>query len=91
VFLSRGIALDTWVVASRDCEISCEVVGDQAQFVLGHAAGSLNLVLDQGGLANLVEIAVKTWTQWQTVPEGKMASFTVTASELIGSIKSTSS
>jgi hypothetical protein len=78
VFLSRGIALDTWVTASRECDISCEVIGDQAQLTLGHNTGSLNLVLDNGGLAGLIEIAVDAWTRWQAVPEGELASFTVT-------------
>jgi len=78
VFLSRGIALDTWVMASRECDISCEVIGNQAQLTLGHDTGSLNLVLDDGGLAGLVEIAVDAWTRWQAVPEGELANFKVT-------------
>ena len=83
MFLSQGISVDTWVTASRDCEISCEVVCDQAQFTLGHATGSLNLVLDQGGLANLADIVAETIARWRAVPEGEQASFSLTLSELI--------
>lgn len=82
MFLSRGIALDTWVMASRECDISCEVIGNQAQLTLGHNTGSLNLVLDDGGLASLIEVAVDAWTRWQAVPAGELANFTVTNAEI---------
>lgn len=71
MFLSQGIAVDTWVMASRDCDMSCEIVGDQAQFTFGHASGSLNLVLDQAGLAKLADIVAASRTQWQATPTGE--------------------
>ena len=58
------------------------MVGNQAQLTLGHNTGSLNLVLDDGGLAGLIEIAVDAWTRWQAVPEGDLANFTVTKTQV---------
>jgi hypothetical protein len=34
MFPTRGIAVETWVTTSRECDVSCEVIDDQAQFVL---------------------------------------------------------
>ena len=58
------------------------VIGQQAQLTLGHNTGSLNLVLDDGGLAGLIEIAVDAWTRWQAVPTGELANFKVTKTEV---------
>lgn len=49
VFTSQGIATDSWVLISGDCELSCEVVGDQAQFEFGHGTSSLHLNASEGG------------------------------------------
>jgi hypothetical protein len=52
-----GIALDLWVNIDGDCPIESEVARNEAQLELGHSTGSLHLVLDEDGLARLVEIA----------------------------------
>lgn len=84
MFTSRGIAVETWITASRDCDMLCEVVGDQAQFKLGGTETSLQLVMDSKALAKLVEVAVRTQQQWQDVPAGEFANFTVTTSAAPG-------
>jgi hypothetical protein len=69
------------VTTSRECDVSCEVIDDQAQFVLGDGDTSLHLVLDRRALARLAEVVVRTQKQWQDVPSGEFADFTVTASK----------
>jgi hypothetical protein len=51
----QGIAMDTWVDIDGSCPIDVEVVGQQAQFQLGHATGSLHLVLNEKGLGKLTD------------------------------------
>lgn len=55
-----GIALDTWVTIDRDCDMTHEVVAEQAQITLGHPTGTLQLILDESGLSKLLEIAHQT-------------------------------
>ena len=55
-----GIALDAWVTIDRECDMTFEVIGGQAQLTLGHRAGSLQLVMDEAGLAKLVDVAQQT-------------------------------
>jgi hypothetical protein len=52
-----GIALDLWVNIDGDCPMDSEVTRSEAQLELGHSTGSLHLVLDEDGLALLVETA----------------------------------
>jgi len=80
VFPSRGIDVETWVTASRECDVSCEVIGDQAQFKLGDTDTSLHLVMDSKVLDRLAEVAAQTQKQWLDVPSGEFANFTVTGS-----------
>lgn len=80
LFPARGIDMETWVTASRECDVSCEVINDQAQFKLGDTDATLYLVMDTKVLARLVEVAARTQKQWQEVPSGQLANFTVTAS-----------
>lgn len=80
MFISHGIAIETWITTNRECDVVCEVVGDQAQFKLGGTETSLHLVMDSKALAKLVEVAARTHQQWQDVPAGEFANFTVTTS-----------
>jgi hypothetical protein len=52
-----GIALDVWVNVDGDCSMESEVTRSEAQLELGHSTGALHLVLDEDGLALLVETA----------------------------------
>ena len=62
-----GIGLDVWVNIDRDCDMSHEVVGDQAQFTLGHRNGTLQLILDEAGLTQLVDEARKTLGEMRAI------------------------
>ena len=52
----QGIALDIWVNIDNDCSIKYEAVKSEAQIELGHQTGSLQLIVDEQGLARLVEV-----------------------------------
>ncbi|MGH3436525.1 MAG: hypothetical protein ACRDRN_08655 [Sciscionella sp.] len=73
----RGIALDSWAMVDGECPITCEVIGDQAQFLLGHSVGSLNLIASETGLAALVGVATEALRRWQAIPHGEKVLFTV--------------
>lgn len=73
----RGIAVDSWVVVDDECELKCEVAGDQAQFAFGHRTGSLNLVVSPVSLAKLARMATEAFTRLEAVPVGETASFSV--------------
>jgi len=61
-----GIALDTWATIDRECDMKSEVVAGQAQFTLGHRTGCLQLVMDEAGLAKLVDVAQETLSRMRT-------------------------
>ncbi|HWC80765.1 MAG TPA: hypothetical protein VG756_12480 [Pseudonocardiaceae bacterium] len=71
MFTHRGIGLATWASVDEDCSLSCEVIGDQAQFDVGHATGMLHLVVDQGALARLAEITAEALSAWRATPHGE--------------------
>jgi hypothetical protein len=52
-----GIAVDVWVNVDGDCPMGFETSASQAQIELGHNTGSLHLVMTEGGLETLVEVA----------------------------------
>jgi hypothetical protein len=52
-----GIATETWVTVDGDCEMTTEVSPTGAQLDLGHATGSLHLVLNEAGIDKLIAIA----------------------------------
>jgi hypothetical protein len=75
------IITNTWVAVEVDdtCSLSCEVVGDQAQFQFGHGGdGSLSLVINEGSLERLARLANEAVERWGAIPEGHEVSFTVT-------------
>ncbi|GAA2663353.1 MULTISPECIES: hypothetical protein [Actinosynnema] len=52
------------VVVDDHCPIACEVVGDQAQFTLGHDDGrELFLAVSEHGLEALVDVATAALAQ----------------------------
>jgi hypothetical protein len=68
VFTSQGIAMDSWVLMSGDCALSCEVIGDQAQFEFDHGTSSLHLNASEEGLAKLVQVATEALHKLLAVP-----------------------
>lgn len=76
---SQGIGVDSWVMMDGDCAVSCEVVGDQAQFMFGHGTGSLHLIATEDALATLVGVAAEALRGFRAVPVGGEVCFAVTA------------
>jgi hypothetical protein len=75
------IITNTWVAVEVDdtCSLSCEVVGDQAQFQFGQGRdGSLNLVINESSLERLARLVNDALERWGEIPEGHEVSFTVT-------------
>jgi hypothetical protein len=73
----RGIAVDSWVVVDDDCDVQCEVNGDEAQFAFGHRTGSLNLVVSEALLGKLAHMATEAFTRLQEIPPGAESAFSV--------------
>jgi len=77
VLTVQGISLGTWASLTAECDMSADVIGDQAQLQFGHRSGSLCLVTDEPGLAKLLRLATDVLTQWQAADNGKRAAFSV--------------
>ena len=58
-----GIAFDAWVNIDGDCPIAHEVFASEVQIELGHSAGSLHLVITEGGLHKLIQVAETAITE----------------------------
>lgn len=84
MFTHRGISVDSWVLMEDDCPLSCDMIGDQAQFTFGHASGSLHLVATEEALEKLVRVASEALDRLRAIPEGEEVCFTVTADEARG-------
>ncbi|WP_158880965.1 hypothetical protein [Amycolatopsis anabasis] len=59
MFTYNGIAVDAWARIEGRCPISCEVIGNEAQFEIGTNVASLNLVITEDGLEKLLAAAAK--------------------------------
>lgn len=79
VFTSQGIATDSWVLINGDCVLSCEVIGDQAQFEFGHGTSALHLNTSEEGLVKLVQVATEALHRLLAIPEGEEVCFSLTA------------
>jgi hypothetical protein len=73
----KGIAVDAWVTLDKGCAIHCDVIDDQAQFLLGHTTSNLNILASPEGLTEFVEIATEVLKRWQEWPEETKVSFSV--------------
>jgi hypothetical protein len=51
-----GIAFESWVNIDGDCPMTHQVSTSDTQLELGHGAGSLHLVITQGGLHKLLQV-----------------------------------
>lgn len=76
---SRGIEVSAWATVDGTCALSCDVVGEQAQFELGSGSGSLNLIVSECGLERLAQVASEALERLRAIPEGEDVCFTVTA------------
>jgi hypothetical protein len=55
MFTVRGIGVDSYVKVDPDCPLTCDVVGEQAQFRFGSPRSTgLSLVLTEHGLERLI-------------------------------------
>ena len=77
MFTNQGIAVNAWVTVDGDCSLSCDVIGDQAQFEFGTSTGSLNLIASETGLARLATVANDALTRLRDMPPGQEVSLTV--------------
>jgi hypothetical protein len=64
--MSNGITLDSWANIDGQCQIECDIVGDQAQFRLGGRGSGLDLVCTEQGPANFLEQATIALEQMRT-------------------------
>lgn len=53
--MGNGIYVDSWAKVEGDCEIECEVVGDETQFRFGGRRTGLDLIFTEEGLENMAE------------------------------------
>lgn len=79
VFLNQGIAINSWIAIDGTCPVSCDVVGDEAQFELGTGEGWLNIHANEAALERLAQVFAEALRRWQEVPEGEEVNFTVKA------------
>jgi hypothetical protein len=86
MFTHRGIAVDSWVMMEDECAVSCDMIGDQAQFTFGHGSGSLHVVATEEALAKLVRVATESLDRLRAIPDGEEVCFTVTADEACGAV-----
>ncbi|MGQ0839144.1 hypothetical protein [Actinokineospora sp.] len=56
MFTHRGIGIDSFAKIESDCPMTCEVVGNEAQFEFGHATHCLNLVITEQALHHLAAV-----------------------------------
>ncbi|MCP2168015.1 hypothetical protein [Goodfellowiella coeruleoviolacea] len=55
--MGREILLDSWVKVSGSCEITCDLVGDEAQFrFVGDGSSELELIMTEAALEKFVPI-----------------------------------
>lgn len=68
-----GIGFEAWVNIDGDCPMTREVSASDVQFELGHGAGSLHLVMTEGGLNKLSQLVEEAVTEMraQRVSNGK--------------------
>lgn len=60
MFAVSGICVDSWVKVEGRCNITCDVVGDEAQFRFGGARSSgLCMIVTENGLEKLVNAGVE--------------------------------
>lgn len=56
MFTVSGICVDSWVRVEGPCDITCDVVGDEAQFRFGgERSTGLQMIVTEEVLENLVQ------------------------------------
>lgn len=84
MFTNQGIALDTYVQIDGSCTLSCEVIGDEAQFEFGHRTGALSLITNEDSLTKLANVATEALHRLRATQEDEEVSFTVVADNADG-------
>ncbi|HWE88985.1 MAG TPA: hypothetical protein VG317_05920 [Pseudonocardiaceae bacterium] len=79
MFTDRGISVDASVLVEGHCSVSCEVLGDQAEFTFGSDRGALSLLANEAALAKIARISTEAITRLQAIPEGQEVCFQLSA------------
>lgn len=70
--MNHGIDVEATVTIDSGCAISCEVLGDQLQFIFGGVDTGLRLYLDWPTLDRLVKVASAATTHARRAARGKL-------------------
>lgn len=67
VFTVSGICVDSWVRVEGHCGITCDVVGDEAEFRFGGACSTgLHMIVTEEGLEKLVHTSIDALHRMRT-------------------------
>jgi hypothetical protein len=78
----RGIEAESIVTVHSDCDISCEVVGDdQIEFWFGPVTDGLHLYFDRPGFAKFMCVVDEMRVRTAAMPSVEQMPFTVHADE----------
>lgn len=71
VFNMSGICVDSWVKVEGRCGITCDVVGDEAEFRFGGARSTgLHMIVTEEGLEKLVHTSMDALRRMRTESDG---------------------
>ena len=77
-----GIQAESVVTVDGDCDMSCDVVGDdQIEFWFGPVTDGLHLYFDRLGFAKFLRVVEEMTARVAAVPRGERMVFTVNADE----------
>lgn len=83
MYMHEAIVLDSWVRVEEDCPLSCEVLGNDANFEFGTKTSSLHLTASEPALIKLVAVATEALTRLQAIPDGQNVEFVVHAPDSV--------
>jgi hypothetical protein len=83
LYVHQPIILDSWVRVEGDCPLSCEVIGNDANFEFGTKASALHLTASEPALIKLVAVATEALTRLQAIPNGAIVEFVVHAPDSV--------
>jgi hypothetical protein len=77
----RGIDVESVVTVDGNCAVSCAVIGDEIEFILGPPTNGLVLYFNWQGLSKFLGVAGAMVTQVREAPPGKQVRVSVSADE----------
>ena len=78
----RGIEAESLVTVDGDCDMTCEVLGDdQIEFWFGPMIDGLHLYFDKAGLAKFMRVVEEMRTRVAKIPRGEDIAVMVSADE----------